>query len=193
VTALGVAADYFAHQAFLREMRDVRMRQRCPALRCRWVEADVAGMADDPDTAVELVSGGYEVRKSSARRGAGSGVEVRVRAVRRRNWSTEDKLRIVRETLAPGAVAKAVAERHGIGTGLLFTWRREMLATAMSGLVPVEVVPEPPRLEPPPPAPAAPEAPGTIEVGFPSGATVRVSGQVDEAVLRAVLAELGGR
>jgi transposase-like protein len=40
------------------------------------------------------------------RRGAGSGVEVRVRAVRRRNWSTEDKLRIVRETLAPGAVAK---------------------------------------------------------------------------------------
>jgi transposase len=150
-------------------------------------------MADDPDTAAELVSGGYEVRKSSARRGAGSGVEVRVRAVRRRNWSTEDKLRIVRETLAPGAVAKAVAERHGIGTGLLFTWRREMLATAMSGLVPVEVVPEPPRLEPPPPAPAAPEAPGTIEVGFPSGSTVRVSGQVDEAVLRAVLAELGGR
>ena len=68
-----------------------------------------------------------------------------------------------------------------------------MLATAMSGLVPVEVVPERPRLEPPPPAPAAPEAPGTIEVGFPSGATVRVSGQVDEAVLRAVLAELGGR
>src|SRR5918998_503181 len=96
-------------------------------------------MADDPDTAAELVSGGYEVRRSPVRRGAGSGVEVRVRAVRRRNWSTEDKLRIVRETLLPGAVAKVVAERHGIGTGLLFTWRREMLATAMSGLVPVEI------------------------------------------------------
>ena len=71
-------------------------------------------MADDPDTAAELVSGGYEVRKSSVRRSAGSGVEVRVRAIRRRNWSTEDKLRIVRETLAPGAVAKVVAERHGL-------------------------------------------------------------------------------
>jgi transposase len=156
-------------------------------------------MADDPDTAAELVSGGYEVRKSSVRRGSGSGVEVRVRAVRRRSWSTEDKLRIVRETLAPGAVAKVVAERHGIGTGLLFTWRREMLATAMSGLMPVEVVPEVPRIEAPASASAslparetAAEAPGAIEVAFPSGATVRVSGRVDAAVLRGVLAELGG-
>ena len=152
-------------------------------------------MADDTDTAAELVSGGYEVRKSSVRRGAGSGVEVRVRAVRRRNWSAEDKLRIVRETLEPGAVATAVADRHGISTGLLFTWRKQMLATAMSGFVPVDVVPEAPRLEPPPPAvaPAAPEAPGTIEIGLPSGATVRVSGRIDPGLLRAVLAELGGR
>jgi transposase len=152
-------------------------------------------MADDTDAAAELVSGGYEVRKGSVRRGAGSGVEVRVRAVRRRSWSTEDKLRIVRETLEPGAVATAVAERHGISTGLLFTWRKQMLATAMSGFVPVDVAPEAPRLEPPPPAvaPAAPEAPGTIEIGLPSGATVRVSGRVDPGMLRAVLAELGGR
>ena len=128
------------------------------------------------------------------RRGAGSGVEVRVRTVRRRIWSPEDKLRIVRETLAPGAVAKAVAERHGIGTGLLFTWRREMLATAMSGLVPVEVVPKAPRVEASASAPArADETPGMIDVAFPSGATVRVSGCVDMAVLRGVLAALGGR
>ena len=125
------------------------------------------------------------------RRGAGSGVEVQVRAVRRRNWSTEDKLRIVRETLLPGAVAKAVAERHGIGTGLLFTWRREMLATAMSGLVPVEIGAETPRAEAPAPARTA-GTPGVIDVAFPSGATVRVSGCVDMAVLRSVLAELGG-
>ena len=153
-------------------------------------------MADDADTAAELVSGGYEVRRSSVRRGAGSGVEVRVRAVRRRNWSTEDKLRIVRETLAPGAVAKAVAERHGIGTGLLFTWRREMLAAAMSGLVPVEVAPETPRVEaavPAPPPATMTGTPGVIEIAFPAGATVRVSGPVDAAVLRGVLAELGGR
>ncbi len=88
-----------------------------------------------------------------------------------------------------------MAERHGISTGLLFTWRKEMLATAMSGFVPVEVVPEVPKLEASLPVrgPAPAEVPGTIEVTFPSRATVRVSGHVDAALLRAVLAELGGR
>src|SRR5215213_2765822 len=143
----------------------------------------------DPHMTADLVSGSYEARRSSVRRGAGSGLEVRVRAVRRRSWSTEDTLRIVRETLEPGAVAKAVAERHGIGTGLLFTWRREMLAAALSGLVPVEVAAEVPRVEAPAPVrETAAGTPGVIEVAFPSGATVRVSGPVDAAVLRGVLA-----
>jgi transposase len=137
----------------------------------------------------------YEVRKRSRRAEGPRAVEVRVRAERRRNWSAEDKLRIVRETLEPGAVAKAVADRHGISTGLLFTWRKEMLATAMSGFVPVAVVPEVPKLEASLPArgPATAEVPGTIEVTLPSRATVRLSGHVDAALLRAVLAELGGR
>jgi transposase len=91
-------------------------------------------------------------------------------------------------------VAKAVAERHGIGTGLLFTWRREMLAAALSGLVPVEVAPEVPRLEREVPGRGTTAAAsGVMEVAFPTGATVRVSGQVDMAMLRGVLAELGGR
>jgi transposase len=161
------------------------------------VFVDVVGMAnDDTHTPADLVGSSYEARKSSVRGGAGAGVEVRVRAVRRRSWSPEEKLRIVRETLEPGAVAKAVADRHGIGTGLLFTWRREMLAAAMSGFAPVEVAPEAPRNEAPAPTPAketAPEAPGTVEVAFPSGATVRVSGRVELELLRGVLAELGGR
>src|SRR3712207_6382127 len=134
----------------------------------------------------------YEVRKRSRGSEGSPAVEVRVRAERRRSWSTEDKLRIVRETLAPGAVPKAVADRHGIGTGLLYTWRREMLAAAMSGLVPVEVVPETPRVEAAAPATKT-GTPGVIEIAFPAGATVRVSGYVDAAVLRMVLAELGGR
>ncbi|WP_176953082.1 transposase [Belnapia rosea] len=98
-------------------------------------------MTNDTNMAAELVSDVYEARKGSVRRGAGSAMEVRVRTVRRRSWSAEDKLRIVSETLAPGAVAKVVADRHGIGTGLLFTRRREMLATAMSGFAPVAVMP----------------------------------------------------
>jgi transposase len=151
-------------------------------------------MADGTDTRAERVGVAYEAGKSAVRPSAGSGVEVRVRAVRRRSWSAEDKLRIVRETLQPGAVAKAVADRHGIGTGLLFTWRREMLATAMSGFMPVEIVPDAPKLEAPPATgPATAEAAGMIEVALPSGSTIRVSGQVDVALLRTVLAALGGR
>ncbi len=154
--------------------------------------ADVVGMTDDTNMTAELVGDAYKVRKGSVRRGAGSGVEVRVRTVRRRSWSAEDKLRIVGETLEPGALAKVVADRHGIGTGLLFTWRRDMLATAMSGFAPVAVVPEPPRTEAAVAAKAA-GASGLIEVAFPSGATVRVGSDVDPAMLRIVLAELGGR
>ena len=109
-----------------------------------------------------------------------------MRPVRRRDWPDEDKLRIVRETLEPGAVVQAIADRHAISTGQLYTWRKEMLAAAVSGFVPVAVVPEAPKG-------TLAEPPGTIEVAFPTGATVRVSGQVDMAMLRGVLAELGGR
>ncbi|TCZ50568.1 IS66-like element accessory protein TnpA, partial [Roseicella aquatilis] len=105
-----------------------------------------------------------------------------------------DKLRMVRESLEPGAVVQAVADRNGVSTGQLYTWRKEMLAAAVSGFVPVAVVPEGPRLEGPAPArEAVAEGPGVIEIALPSGATVRASGRVEMAVLRGVLAELGGR
>ena len=66
-----------------------------------------------------------------------------MRPERRRRWSSEEKLRIVRETLRPGAVASVVADQHGIGTGLLYTWRKQMLTAAMTGFAAVEVTPEP--------------------------------------------------
>jgi transposase len=104
-------------------------------------------------------------------------------------------LRVVRETLEPGTVVQAVADRHGISTGQLYTWRKQMLATAMSGFAPVEVVPDAPQLSAPAPSsePAAVEASGTIEIVLPSGASIRVTVGADVAVLRMVLAELGRR
>jgi transposase len=86
-----------------------------------------------------------------------------------------------------------VADRNGVSTGQLYTWRKEMLAAAVSGFVPVAVAPELPRIEAPAPAQDAATEPGVIEVVLPSGITVRTSGHVDAAVLRGVLAELGGR
>ncbi len=118
-----------------------------------------------------------------------------MRAVRRRNWLLEDRLRIVRETLEPGVVVQTVADRHGVSTGQLYTWRKQMLAMAMAGFAPVEVVPNPPppALPPPPKAAATVETTGSLQIVLPSGASIRVTGAVDPAMLRMVLAELGGR
>ena len=151
-------------------------------------------MTHDATTAGQLASSSYDGRKSGSGSRPDCGVEVRVRQVRRRNWSTEDRLRIVRETLAPGVVVQAVADRHGISTGQLYTWRKQMLATAMSGFVPVAVMPDAPQRPAPAPSsePAIPDAPATIEIVLPSGASIRVTGGADAAVLRMVLAELGG-
>jgi len=63
---------------------------------------------------------------------------------RRRRWSATEKLRIVCETPGPEAMTKAVAERHGFSTGLLFTWPKQMLTTAMTGFAPVHASPEVP-------------------------------------------------
>jgi len=60
-------------------------------------------------------------------------VEVLGGVERRRRWSRDDKVRIIEETLAPGAVVTEIARRHGIATSLVFTWRRRArLATATS-------------------------------------------------------------
>ncbi len=53
-------------------------------------------------------------------------IEVLVRADRRRSWTPEQKVQIVSESVEPGVLAADVARRHGIGTGLLYTWRRQM-------------------------------------------------------------------
>ena len=142
--------------------------------------------------------GSYDGRKSSLP----ERVEVRVRSERRRRWSSKDKLAIVRETLAPGSVAQVVPDRHGIGTGLIYTWRKQMLKAAMAGFAVVEIKPDTPALpdgtapaaassELPPAAVALPPAPsGVIEVELSSGVRLRVGSDVDGAALQRVLAAL---
>ena len=139
--------------------------------------------------------GSYEARRSDPK----ERVEVTMRVERRRRWSAEEKLNIVRETLRPGAVAQAVAARHGIGTGLLYTWRKQMLTAAMTGFAAVETVPEP---ETPPlltsPAGAievsrdlATGMNVTVEVNLPDGSRVRIGNDASAAVLAGVFAALG--
>lgn len=149
----------------------------------------------DSTTTAPLANPSYDGSRSGSGARVGRGVEVRVREVRRRNWPTEERLRIVRETLEAGVIVQAVADRHGVSTGQLYTWRKQMLATAMAGFVPVEVVPEAPQLPPPGPAmsPDSCVPSGVIEITMASGASIRITGCADVATLRVVLAGMGGR
>ena len=47
---------------------------------------------------------------------------------RRRQWSADDKARIVVESLKPGANVSEVARRHGLSPQQLFGWRRQARA-----------------------------------------------------------------
>ena len=113
---------------------------------------------------------------------------------RRRRWSVEEKLRILGQCSAPGAMPSLVCREHGIGTGQLYTWRKQFRSGELTGFAPVTVTPAVDQLpEPEIPVEAAslgltPTATGVIEVELPSGVKLRLTGDIAEPVLRCVLA-----
>ena len=129
-----------------------------------------------------------------------SRVEI-FRGQARRRWSEEAKRRLVAETLVPGATVHAVAQRHGVNTSQLFTWRKRFRTE--SGL-PTAVPPAPAftavEVTPVPEASAetgeaargsnAVMAGGVIEIELPKGGRVRISGRVEPAVVTAALRAL---
>src|SRR3954462_15761736 len=86
---------------------------------------------------------------TSARMGTRSEVgEVVTRGERRRMWSEEQKQLIVFEAMQPGALATEVARRWGIGTGLIYTWRRQMRGGELGAMpVPAPAVTLPDQTE----------------------------------------------
>jgi transposase len=114
---------------------------------------------------------------------------------RRRSWSAVEKRRIVAETFAPGASVSIVARRHDINANMLFTWRREMAATAAPAsenavkFVPATIgaVATPTAL----PIPTA--VPGRMEIVLAGGDRVIVGVDVDAAALTRVVKVLGRR
>jgi transposase len=133
-------------------------------------------------------------------------IEIITGRERRRRWSIAEKLRLVAESEAPGASVTAVAARHDVYPGLLFTWRRQaregrLSAEAMAEFVPVRVVDAPDQPGSALPEAAAPESarsaplpsrPTPIEVVLPDGCQVRVGQDARPALLRAVLGALRG-
>jgi transposase len=121
-------------------------------------------------------------------------IEVITRGERRRRWSLEEKQAIVEESLVPHASIMAIARKHGIGTGQLYGWRHQLLATRpakAAGFARVDIVNHPPRLAGPIATTSA-AASGLIEIVLPNGATVRVDAQFDTHELCRVLTALRG-
>ncbi|SFG51689.1 transposase [Novosphingobium sp. CF614] len=106
-----------------------------------------------------------------------------MRVERRRRWSDDEKLAILKEATRPGAIMAVVARRHGIGTGQLYTWRRQLLQSAMAGFVPVKLTSSAP--------PAMSGESGRIEIQGQGGFTVSVDRLVDRAALKLVLEVVG--
>ena len=144
---------------------------------------------------------------------------------RRRRWSTDEKARILVESLRPGANISEVARRNGLSPQQLFGWRREVRCDpdvvrsgapgknvrepepspvrkrgrpkkvrdgAPADTAPVHFAPiviaAPAASASPPSGGSPPDSspPGTIEIAI-GDAVVRVRGQVDIALLAAVL------
>ena len=107
---------------------------------------------------------------------------------RRRRWSWEEKAQIVAESLAPNAVASAIARRYGLHRNQLYAWRKELSQTAngaaeAGGSAPLDFVPVVVTEEHDVARASA------IEIEL-SGARVRVSAGVDPALLENVLRTL---
>jgi transposase len=159
-----------------------------------------------------------EAFTSNRKGGRGGPVEVISGRERRRAWTTEQKLQIVAESFEAGASPIAVARRHGIGSGLLYTWCQQLVRGELGTVVPqptpgfarVEIVPtaagpgmpaampcEPDGGITPPDAGTSLAAPGRldgrIEIVLAGGVVVRVGAAVDQGALCRVLAALSGR
>jgi transposase len=137
-------------------------------------------------------------------------VELITRGERRRIWTPEQKREIVMESLGPALTPTEVARKYAINTGLLYTWRRQVLGGQMTHLVcsppsfaQVEMTPPPaqpqareagPETPIAPPDPVVPVRPeGLIEIVLSDGVTLRVDAGVNAHALRRVLDAVAGR
>ena len=118
---------------------------------------------------------------------------------RRRFWTTEEKLRIVEQTLSSTQSVAMVARQHGVNANQVFYWRKLYRAGQLRNeggepqvrLLPVSVSDEPPAETEP--GEAVSPAPGvTLNIEFPGRTLVSVEGAVDADIIRAVIESLRG-
>lgn len=108
-------------------------------------------------------------------------IDVIGRMSGRRRWAVEQKLAILRDAFGPAGSVRAACERHELGSGQLYIWRRQAMSGQLTGIRPaplpafaeVEVDRTPPLLPP------CAEGSGRIEIELPSGVRLTVDAAVD--------------
>jgi transposase len=122
-------------------------------------------------------------------------IEVVGRVSGRRRWTVEQKLAILRDAFGSGGSVRDACERHEVGSGQLYTWRRQAMSGELTGIQPpalpsfaeVEVAaPLVPTMASP--EPALPS--GQIGIELPSGVRLTVDAAVDVDALARVLGVL---
>ena len=141
-----------------------------------------------------------EVMDEARHEGTYRRIEVITGRRQRRNWTDEEKARIVAESAEPDVKISAVARRWGVNRGLLNVWRRDAGLTSRRSakicaqqpmFVPVTVVDD--RTSPESlPSDAARFAAGRIEIEI-AGARLTMIGSVAPELAQAVVAALRGR
>src|SRR3546814_5072963 len=106
----------------------------------------------------------------------------------RRRWSMYQKLEILREAFGPDGSVGATCQRHAIGSGLIYTWRRQALAGDLTG---TKRAPPPSFAEVEVSVPTAALAGnGQIGIELPSGVRLTVDAAVDAGALARVMSVL---
>lgn len=109
---------------------------------------------------------------------------------RRRDWSDEEKVRIVEESLQGFRQGSATARRYGVSRSLLTTWRRQyrsglLSVSASAGFVPLSI--SPPAAFPDMTAPLRSDGDKTIEIGLPNGRRLTIPALLDPTILARLL------
>ena len=112
----------------------------------------------------------------------------------RRRWTVEQKLAVLRDAFGPEGCVRAACERHDVGSGSIYTWRRQAMSGELAG---VRKLAEPvfaelqisEQLALPAPTVAA-RSDGVIGIELPSGIRVSVDATVDANALSRVIGVL---
>ena len=101
---------------------------------------------------------------------------------RRRRWRDEEKVAILAEAFAPGAIVADVSRRLNVATSLIYQWRRQAMGSP--GFVPAVIVNEGEGRR----APASASAVIVVELG--GGARVSIGASASASLVMAALKAL---